>query len=219
MGESNSSIARIKQRISQLNLEIINAKNSFMKNVADELQNTHQAISESSERLSNIEDIRARTKIRSPIDGYVHQLKFNTIGGVIPPNANILSIVPDDQSLTIEAKINSNDINNLLSAQGNTSESISHLKAKVRILSLSSRNYPILNAELLSLSPDTIKDQYSGQSFFEIRAKLSSDAEELLPSLHPGMPIVMFIPTRSQTLLQYLFSPLFSFLQTSFREN
>lgn len=37
-------------------------------------------------------------------------LRFNTIGGVIPPASKILEIVPDDEALLLEAKIAANDI-------------------------------------------------------------------------------------------------------------
>lgn len=51
-----------------------------------------------------------RSDIKAPRSGTVTNLQFSTVGGVIPPGAQVLEIVPQDDKLVIEARVSPNDI-------------------------------------------------------------------------------------------------------------
>jgi HlyD family secretion protein len=51
-----------------------------------------------------------RTDIRSPQDGTVFQSSVHTVGGVIPAGEPVMLIVPEADKLTVEAKVNPQDI-------------------------------------------------------------------------------------------------------------
>ena len=59
------------------------------------------------------QDQLRRVDIRSPQDGYVHQLAVHTVGGVISPGEQIMLIVPEADALTVELKVQPQDIDQL----------------------------------------------------------------------------------------------------------
>ncbi|WP_164305476.1 HlyD family efflux transporter periplasmic adaptor subunit, partial [Streptococcus pneumoniae] len=56
------------------------------------------------------EDTLKRIEIRAPQSGLVHQLAYHTVGGVIPAGQQIMQIVPGDDVLVIEIRIQPQDI-------------------------------------------------------------------------------------------------------------
>ena len=58
-----------------------------------------------------------QTEVRSPVTGTVKQLYFNTIGGVVLPGREVIEIVPLDDSLLMEVRIQPKDIAFLVPGQ------------------------------------------------------------------------------------------------------
>ena len=81
--------------------------------VAEELSDVRAKISELSERKIAAEDQLKHVDIRAPQTGRVHQLSVHTVGGVIAPGETIMLIVPDNDALSVEAKVSPNDIDQL----------------------------------------------------------------------------------------------------------
>ncbi|MBZ4251898.1 HlyD family efflux transporter periplasmic adaptor subunit, partial [Streptococcus pneumoniae] len=70
-------------------------------------------IGEFVERKVTAEDQLRRIDIRAPQDGTVFQLNVHTVGGVISAGDAIMLIVPAADNLTVEARVNPQDINQL----------------------------------------------------------------------------------------------------------
>src|SRR5690606_33513222 len=62
-----------------------------------------------SRRRSLSESLTRRT-LRSPVRGVVKDVEVTTIGGVVPPNGAVMTIVPLDDQLLVEARISPRDI-------------------------------------------------------------------------------------------------------------
>src|SRR3546814_8521221 len=56
------------------------------------------------------QDTLARTTLRSPVRGIVKRVDVTTIGGVVPPNGSLMTIVPLDSQLLVAARISPRDI-------------------------------------------------------------------------------------------------------------
>ena len=56
------------------------------------------------------EDRVRRTEVRSPVRGTVKTLKVNTIGGVVQPGADLVELVPLEDTLLVEAQVRPADI-------------------------------------------------------------------------------------------------------------
>lgn len=209
-GEYIANIAKVEQAINETELEISNLKTENMNEVVKELQEVQTKIGDLEERVFASSDILERTVIRSPQDGLVNNLKFYTEGGVIPPGGEVMEIVPQDDELITEVRINPQDIDVVRIG----------LAAKVRLSAYKSKAVPMLNGKVINVSADSFENQQSGASFFLAKIKISQNEMKKLQEvkLYPGMPVEAHIVTGSRTFMAYLFDPISVGAKKAFRE-
>jgi HlyD family secretion protein len=94
-------------------LQIIQIDQDLSSEVARELRDVDGKIGEFVERKVTAEDQLKRIDIRAPQDGTVFQSTVHTVGGVISAGDAIMLIVPEADNLTVEAKVNPQDIDQL----------------------------------------------------------------------------------------------------------
>ena len=141
----------------------------------------------------------------------VLQSTVHTVGGVITAGDAIMMIVPQSDDLSVEAKVNPQDIDKLQIGQ----------KTVLRLSALNQRTTPELNGVVSRVSPDVTTDQRTGQSYYTIRVSMplgGSRAARRRVKLIPGMPVEAFVQTGDRTMLSYLMKPLSDQLMRSFRE-
>lgn len=221
IGELKSSIAKGAQAISENKLNIINLKNENQNEVAEKLKEAQGKVSELRERGSAASDTLSRTEIRAPIAGVVKDMKFKTAGssGVIPPNAEVLTIVPTGEEMIAELKISPNDIDVVRKP---------NLKTRVRLSAYSARHIPMLDGVLTYVSADSFKDPQTLQNFYKGRVQIDiTPLNKYLASnkevnhdqyLYPGMPVEVYIVTGERSPISYMLDPLRNDLRKSFRE-
>jgi HlyD family type I secretion membrane fusion protein len=211
MGELTAEIARIHESIAETKLQILNLKTDSLKDVMVELKETQQKVSDLQEQVFASSDVLERTVITAPLSGRVTGLQYHTIGGVVTPGAPIMDIVPDNDTLIVEARIRLQDID--IVREG--------LDAKVMLSAYKSRFVPRISGKVLQVSADSFKDERTGESYYLARVSINKKVLEKLSSkvdLYPGMPAEVFITTGERTLLQYLASPLINSFHRAFKE-
>ena len=210
-GELKANIAKATQSIAETELEIENINNESLNELLSELQEVEVKISDLTEQLISTNDILTRTTIKSPTSGVVTDLQYHTVGAVISPATEIMFIVPKDDQLIIEAKVNPNDIDNVEAG----------LTAKVQLTAFKAKKAPKLNGQVLSVSADSLLDEITGEQYFLARIKIDEEEIKRLKSdikLSPGMPAQVFIIIGSRSLWSYLFSPIVDASYKAFRE-
>jgi HlyD family secretion protein len=132
------------------------------------------------------------------------------VGGVITAGDQIMLIVPEADNLTVEAKVDPKDIDQLRLGQ----------PVVLRFSAFSQRTTPELNGTVSRIAADTTNDQRTGQTYYLIRVSMTEQEIERLGKvkLTPGMPVEAFIQTGDRTMLSYLIKPLHDQLMRSFRE-
>jgi HlyD family secretion protein len=167
-------------------------------------------ISELSERKISAEYELDHIDIRSPQTGRVHQLEVHTVGGVIKPGETIMLIVPDNDALSVEAKISPADIDQISLGQ----------TAVVRFSAFNQRTTPEVFGTVKLIAADLTEDQRSGAFYYLVRVIVPPEQIARLKGLKliPGMPGEVFIQTGSRTLLSYMFKPLTDQITRTFRE-
>jgi HlyD family secretion protein len=213
-GEGNqlvASIAEAKGKISETQLKIIQIDQDLRSDVAKELRDVQGKIAELEERKVAAEDQLKHIDIRAPQDGYVHELSVHTAGEVISPGDKIMLIVPDHDALMVEAKVDPRDIDQLTIGQ----------KARLRFSAFDARTTPEINGTVATIAADTSKDEKTGTSYYQIRVRLPADEVARLGNknkLVPGMPVEVFVETRTRTAMSYLVKPLRDQIAKAFRE-
>ena len=208
--EIDAEIARARAKISEIRLQILAVDEEARTEAQRELSAVDPKIAELSERRSAIEDRLLRTDIRAPISGTINELAVNTIGGVITPAETLITIVPKEATLKIEARLAPTDIDQVHLRQ----------RANLRFSAFNQRTTPELVGEVEFISPATSTDKTSGQTYY--LAEIAVSAEELSKlddkRLLPGMPVEVFMSTEPRTAISYLSKPFTDQFSRAFKE-
>jgi HlyD family secretion protein len=209
-GQYVAANAQAKGKISELELQIIQIDQELSSEVARELREVDGKIGEFVERKVTAEDQLKRIDIRAPQGGTVFQSTVHTVGGVIPAGDAIMLIVPAADNLTVEAKVNPQDIDQLKVGQ----------TALLRFTTFNQRTTPEINGIVTRISADISTDQRTGLSYYTVRIGLPPEEVTRLGEvkLVPGMPVEAFVQTGERTVLSYLIKPFYDQLTRAFRE-
>jgi HlyD family secretion protein len=209
-GQYIAARAQAKGKITETELQIIQVDKDVVSEVSKELRETNDKIGEFVERKVTAEDQLRRIEIRAPQDGVVLQSTVHTVGGVITAGDAIMMIVPKADDLSVEAKVNPQDIDKLQVGQ----------KTLLRLSAFNQRTTPELNGVVTRVSADVTTDQRSGQSYYTIRVSMPPAEVARLGEVKiiPGMPVEAFVQTGDRTMFSYLMKPFSDQLMRSFRE-
>ncbi|QNI02550.1 HlyD family type I secretion periplasmic adaptor subunit [Halomonas sp. SH5A2] len=209
-GEIQASIARARTRMSEIRLQIIAIDDNARTEAQRELSDVEAEFSELRDRHIAIEDRLSRTDIRAPISGTVNELNIHTIGGVITPAEELVTIVPEEAKLKVEVKLAPVSIDQLWVGQ----------PARLRFTAFNQRTTPELKGEIVYVSAATTRDDSTGETYYLGDVDVSAAELEKLGAitLLPGMPVEVFIMTEERTAMTYFIKPITDQFSRAFRE-
>lgn len=209
-GEITAAIARARSRISEINLQILVIDDAARTDAQRELSQVETRLSELGERRSAVEDRLLRTDIRAPSTGVVNELGIHTVGGVITPAEILVTIVPLDARLRIEAQIPPSSIDQVRPGQD----------ARLRFSAFNHRTTPEIPGTVVQVSAAPTRDVSSGLPYYLATVEISEGSANMMDglSLLPGMPVEVFITTEHRTALEYLVAPVTDQFERAFRE-
>jgi adhesin transport system membrane fusion protein len=167
------------------------------------------------ETIKSAKDRLNRTELNAPVYGIVNKINITTLGAVVQPGANIMDIVPLDDTLLVEGRINPQDIAFIRPGQD----------AVVKITAYESTVYGSLQAKVERISADTIEEKSEKndkpQTFYRVIVRTDKNylgtKENPLPII-PGMVTTVEILTGRKTVLDYLLKPARLLKQEALRE-
>jgi len=210
VGTLMAQIAKLGGQIAETRLQTIAVDQNRFSDAQKELREVEGRIAELQERKIAAEDQLRRVELKAPIDGIIHELSVHTVGGVVNPAEQLMLVVPSSDSLSVEVRIPSSDIDQLnIGRQG-----------ILRFTAFNQRTTPEVKGVVKRLSPDAVRDKETGQFYYT--ARITPDNGDLArlgdQKLVPGMPVEAFIETSSRTALSYLTKPLTDQFERAFRE-
>ena len=145
--------------------------------------------------------------VKSPVRGRIQRLLANTVGGVVQAGKDIVEIVPLDDTLVLEARVQPRDIAFILPGQ----------TANVKFTAYDFSIYGGMDAKVENISPDTVVDE-KGNAFYIVRVRTTQARfSEKMPIL-PGMTAEVDILTGSKSVLSYLLKPVLKVRSYALRE-
>ncbi len=155
----------------------------------------------------------ARNKLMqvvAPIDGTVQQLAVNTVGGVVTPAQVLMLLVPNDQAMEIDARLENKDIGFVSAGQ----------TVEVKVETFPYSRYGTLRGRVLHLSRDAVNDDKVGLTYLaKIQLEKSSvEVNGREVPLQAGMAVTAEINTGRRRVIEYLMSPLLEHVHESMRE-
>jgi hemolysin D len=170
--------------------------------------------------------------LTAPVDGTVQQLAVHTEGGVVTPAQVLMSVVPADSHMEVEAMISNRDIGFVREGQ----------EAEIKIDTFNFTKYGLVHGVVQSVSHDSIQrekpadksesqrhtgdesdtSEPTGQELvYSARIALDQtemDIDDHMVPLEPGMAVTAEIKTGSRHIIEYLLSPLLRHKQMALRE-
>ncbi|TGQ12602.1 MULTISPECIES: HlyD family type I secretion periplasmic adaptor subunit [unclassified Mesorhizobium] len=209
-GQLVASQAQAEGKIAEIKLQIIQIDLDLSTEVNKDLRDVDGQMSELLERKVAAEDQLKRVDIRAPQDGVVQQSIVYTVGGVVKPGETIMQVVPDNDSLAVEARIAPSDIDKLWVGQS----------ASLRFSAFNTRTTPQIDGVVERTSPDIATDQRTGASYYTVRIRTTAAQVARLGEvkLVPGMPVESFIKTEDRSVISYLVKPLRDQITRAFRQ-
>jgi len=157
------------------------------------------------ETIKSAEDRVRRTELRSPVYGIVNKVNVTTVGAVVQPGANLMDIVPLDDTLLVEGRLRPQDIAFIRPGQD----------AVVKLTAYDSSVFGSLKGKVERISADTIIDDKSKmgdkpESFYRVIVRTDKNylgtQEHPLPII-PGMIATVEVLTGKKSVLDYLVKP------------
>jgi HlyD family secretion protein len=209
-GQLLASIAQAEGRIAEARLQIIQIDEALREEALKELREIDSKSAELHERRVAAEDQLKRIEIKAPASGFVHQLAVHTIGGVISPAEPAMLIVPSNDGLEVEARVNPPDIDQIAIGR----------RAQIKLHAFNQRTTPEITGVVSRVSADTTRDQQTVAYFYTIRVSVpQAQFERIAPQqVTAGMQADVYVQTEDRTPLQYLLKPIRDQIDRAFRE-
>ncbi len=211
LNTSLTSLPRARSAVEEAEARLAELKNNAAAEAQTELAAKTVELNSLRETLTALQDRKTRTEMISPVDGFVQDIKVNTIGGVVQPGEDVIQIVPLDENLLVEAQIRPDDIGFLHPG----------MKAVVKITAYDYSIYGGLEGKLLDISPDSFQDE-QGNIYF--RARIETFENQLKPKgnkkfpIKVGMQTSVDILTGEKTVMAYILKPLRKTLDNAMNE-
>lgn len=208
--QTETQTKNLEEEIKSKEIEFENVVNLYQKTVGEELQIAQGELQNMREQRKELGDVLGRTLVQAPQSGVVTSLTVANIGQVVAPGEVLMEIVPQDDALVVEARVQLQDIDNVFVGQS----------AKIVLVPYRTRYLPTIMATVNSVSPDAFFDEVTGEYYYAARLTIGKEYLDLIDgvSLYPGMPTEVFLVTESRSMFSYLLDPLRQSFRHAFRE-
>ena len=194
--QASAQISRAQASIGEAHRKIQETELTFRNEARRELAEVMGKLNALNEGAVALLDKVDKSQVKSPVRGRVQRLLANTVGGVVSPGKDIVEIVPLDDTLVLEAKIQPKDIAFIHPGQD----------ATVKFTAYDFSIYGGLTGKVENISPDTVVDE-RGNAFYLVRVRTSQpNFNEKMPII-PGMTAEVDILTGNKTVMSYLLKP------------
>ncbi len=218
VAESNAAIAdlvgnslRVNRQVAELGQRSMARKQEYRKEIESQLADITRETQSDAEKFVAVTADLDRMEIKAPANGQVVGLTVQTVGAVLQPGQKLLDVVPDNQSLLLEAHIPPHLIDKVQSG----------LPADIRFNTFAHSPQLVVEGKILSVSGDLLSDPQAPQfSYYLARVQVTPAGMKTLGQrqMQPGMPVEIVIKTGERSLLTYLIHPLTKRMAASLKE-
>jgi protease secretion system membrane fusion protein len=218
LAESNASIAeisgnslRISRQMAELTQRSVSRKQEYRKEIESQLADVTREVQSDAEKFVAVKADLDRMEIKAPAAGQVVGLSVQTVGAVLQPGQKLLDLVPDNQTLLLEAHIPPHLIDKI--QQG--------LMTDIRFNTFAHTPQLVVQGKVMSVSGDLMSDPHNPKAlFFMARVQVTSEGMKTLGTrqMQNGMPAEIVIKTGERSMLTYLLNPLLKRVAASLKE-
>jgi hemolysin D len=225
-----SKIASLDAAIEGLDQKLAGADAEIMTAALTELGHAREQARRAAEELAKANHRVALQTLRSPIDGSVQQLQVTTVGSVVTPAQQLLSVVPDQDRLEVDAVLENRDVGFVAAGQ----------PVELKVDTYPFTRYGLAKGTVLSVDRDAEATPVNQAVQGSLRAADEIDnietSERLRYTVHialepgslkvdgrpapllPGMSVKAEILTGKRRIIEYLLAPLTFYAHDSMKE-
>jgi len=193
---ASAQISRIQASISEANHKLEEVGLAFRNESGKELGETMARLNALAEGSVGLSDKVTRSVLRSPVKGTVKRVLVNTVGGVVQPGKDVIEIVPLEDNLLLEARVQPRDIAFLRPGQ----------KVVVKFTAYDFSIYGGLDGKLEHIGADSVVDE-KGNAYYTVRVRTNKPTLGNNLPVIPGMIVEVDIITGEKSVLTYLLKP------------
>ncbi|MGX1495548.1 HlyD family secretion protein [Labrenzia sp. MBR-25] len=210
-GEFAAQKARAEKARQGAEVALLQAEQEWQSDIAGEILEAQLELNVTNEQIISSKDVLDRLVVHSPQAGTVSNIEMRTPGGVVEPGKAIMDIVPRDEKMLVEVRMNLNDIDSVRVGS----------EARIRLTAYDRQTTSPLGGEVTYVAADQTVDPQTQAAYYIVRAQVLSGELEGKPalSLYPGMPAEVLIVRRARKAMEYLLEPITESLDRAFRED
>lgn len=199
---SSVEVLRLQRQLNEMQNKITEIRTQYYVRAREDLAKANADAQAQRSVIRGREDSLTRLNFTAPVRGIVKDINVTTVGGVIAPGGKLMTIVPLDEQLLIEAKISPRDVAFIHPGQASL----------VKITAYDYSIFGALAGEVAVISPDTLQDEVRRDVYY-YRVYIRTDSNHLQNRagqsfpIFPGMVATVDIKTGRKTVLDYLLKP------------
>jgi hemolysin D len=221
LGEHAGTIAADRAALLR---DLAQARATYARDLLKDLGDAQQKADELSAEYGAASRKAEEAVLRAPIDGTVQQLAAHTVGGVVTPAQQLMTIVPDAPAVLIEATVENKDVGFVHAGQ----------EVEVKVETFTFTRYGLIHGHIVDIGRDAMMvnplnaaedatyersdkaqdtDDNGKPTGAGYVAHVALDSNEFAidgqrKRLEPGMSVTAEIKTGRRSVISYLVSPL-----------
>ncbi len=207
---SVTQISDTQAEISASQLELIQKKSTFEKEVNKELTEVQKTRKTVASKVESLRFDRDLAQVKAPESGVVVGLVANTVGGVIKPAELLMEIVPQTTELIIEAQVPPVLIDKVRR----------DMQTNIRFTAFNLKTTPVVTGKVHLVGADLLKGPTPDKDYYLAQVYTTAQAMKDLEGLdvQPGMPVDVIVKNGERTFMSYLLKPLLDSVALSFKD-
>jgi hemolysin D len=197
-------IKRERAEMTQSELRQAEIKNSYIKELHNERNDTVNRVEKLSQELKKHDHRYKMLELKAPQHGYVKNLATHTAGTVVQPGTILLTLVPANEALRAEVWLKNSDVGFVRPGQS----------VKLKLAAFPFQKYGMLDGVIEQVSADASQDsidpstqQMTYRTLISLQQQ-SLDVDGAGYRLVAGMQLSADIRLGDRTILEYLLSPI-----------
>lgn len=219
VGDGDSSqleLLRARRQVSEAQAKLNSRRNQYTQDANTELAKTRdeldQALQQTTQKRRQLENV----VVVSPMEGIVKNVRFTTLGAVLKPGDELLSIVPVDDKMIVETKVQPRDIAAVHSG----------LEASIKFDAYDYTIFGMVPGQVSYVSADSMREESQradtpANTFYRVHVLTTSPATSRTGrkiDVIPGMTATVDIRTGRRTVLEFLLKPVTKTFSEAFGE-
>jgi len=211
IAEDQGNLGRTHQAIAEVRMRMAAREQEVRKEAESQLAEVQREASSLRSRLDALAFDLAGTQVTSPAAGIVMGLAVHTVGGVVAAGSAMMEVVPENESLKVEAQIPPHLIDKVKPG----------LEVDVLFTAFNQADTPNIPGRVLQVSADVLNEpRQNNEPYFKVTVEVTPAGMAKLAQyqIRAGMPAEVFIRTGERTAMNYFLKPLLDRLNQAMTE-